>query len=110
MADFDSLIKGTVLIFRLGDVELEVTTAIREHTGLKCMWVRGMHWPRCCECDGDHVPIGFGEGIFGGNFTLSHRYFWEGLGVDINMLEMDFKAWLGQGELPDWATRATPNS
>lgn len=106
---FDPLAEGAVLTCRVGGIELEVTTAVREHTRLRVMWVRGLHWPGCCECDGEHVPIGFGEGIFGGTFLLSHRYFWEklDLGINLELLELDFKAWLGQGELPDWAAAAT---
>lgn len=93
--------------FELGGARFEVMTAVRDGLDSGTMWVRGLHWPGCCECEGTHVPIGFGEGRFGGTFRVANADFWKGAGVDAGLVEAEMNRWLAAGDVPDWVDEST---
>jgi hypothetical protein len=91
--------KGT---FDFGGGSFEFETAIRSHTGMQTIWVHALHWPRCCECDGTHSRITFGEGRFGGKFLIAHLDFWLSTDLQVREIETEINQWLYAGDLPDW--------
>ena len=93
---------GSSGAFSLGGGRFEATTTIRDHPAVKTLWVVGLHWPGCCECDGTHVPIGFGTGRFGEQFRPANIDFWKYSDVDVAAVESELNAWLRAGDLPDW--------
>lgn len=100
---FDELRSGPSGTFALGGAEFEVTTATRTPSLWETMWVQGLHWPHCCECEGGHAPINFGEGRSGGKFHVANFDFWVAAGVEVRTVEAEMNRWLDSGDLPDWA-------
>lgn len=104
---FDEMHSGPSGTFEFGGGHFEIQIVTRPSFNLKTMWIYGLHWPRCCECEGTHAPISFGEGRFGNQFHVAHLDFWRGTGLDVCEVEAEFNRWLSAGDLPDWVHQAT---
>lgn len=98
---FDEPHRGPGGMFSIGGGQFEVMTTVRPHSGLQTMWIYGLHWPHCCECDGRHAPISFGEGHFLAKFHIANFDFWMHTGLDVREVEGEMNRWLASGDLPD---------
>lgn len=105
---FDELRRGPGGTLTIGGGQFEAMTTVRSHSGLRTMWVYGLHWPHCCECDGTHAPISFGEGHFLAKFHIANLNFWMHTGIDVREVEGEMNRWLESGDLPDWVIQSGP--
>jgi hypothetical protein len=104
MVDLNELRGGPSGTFELGGALFEFMTTVRQEPTLLAMWVRGLHWPGCCECEGTHVSISFGEGHSYGQFRVANLDFWTASGVQMHLVRTELDRWLALGELPDWVS------